>query len=43
MLNIYIGDKEGSKYIYNPDSYFDHWYDPNWLVKDLSKEQLYSC
>lgn len=38
MLNIYFGDKEGSKYIYNPDSYFDHWYDPNWLVKDLSKE-----
>lgn len=38
MLNIYFGDKEGSKYIYNPDSYFNHWYDPNWLVKDLSKE-----
>lgn len=38
MLNIYFGDKEGSKYIYNPDSYFDHWYDSNWLVKDLSKE-----
>lgn len=42
MLNIYFGDKEGSKYIYNPDSYFDHWYDPNWLVKDLSKEIIKS-
>lgn len=42
MLNIYFGDKEGSEYIYNPDSYFDHWYDPNWLVKDLSKEIIKS-
>lgn len=40
MLNIYYGEYRGTEYIYDPDMFFDHQHEPEWLLEDLSRQMI---
>ena len=42
MLNIYYGKYEEEEYIFDPDTFFNHRYEPEWLLEDLSREMILS-
>lgn len=40
MLKVWYGDKKPSNYEYEPESYFDSKFDPNWMKMDIIKEAI---
>lgn len=40
MLNIFYGDYEGDDYIFDPDMFFNHRYDPAWFSEKLVREMI---
>ena len=40
MLNIYYGDYNEANYIFDPDTFFNHRYDPDWFSEELVKEMI---
>ena len=40
MLNIYYGEYKEANYIFDPDMFFNHRYDPDWFNEELVKEMI---
>ncbi len=40
MLNIYYGELDSEKYIYNPDIFFNNQYEDEWIMDDLSRKMI---
>ena len=40
MLKIYYGEYKGDNYIFDPDMFFNHQYDPEWLTGELASEMI---
>ena len=40
MLNIFYVDYEGEDYIFDPDMFFNHRYDPAWFSEELVREMI---
>ena len=40
MLNIIYGECNSDKYIFDPDTFFDHVYEDEWITDDLSVRMI---
>ncbi len=40
MLNIIYGECKSNNYIFDPDTYFDHVYEDDWITDALSVEMI---
>lgn len=41
MLKIHFGDLQLDNYIYNPNVFFNHTYEDDWLTDDISKQMIH--
>ena len=40
MLNIIFGNLNSDNYIYDPDTYFNHQYNLEWLDNDQTRQMI---